>query len=279
MKGALILYDDQVHRAAIHSFTSQQTGFEVGNVQDQDLFTLWKPAATGTTVTIAFDLGSAISLTSWAILQHTICLGGTANRNIRLYVGTTDNGSTWDTLVAYFIDWSSGAHVMDNAWPHLCGTFDAVTKRYWLVSIGGTTAPDYQIGGMFLGQHHHFDDEPAQPLQNNWGDSFTASEKMSGRTEVGVEGGQSRKGSVVWPYASEDTADAVLAIYVAQKGGYAPIIFADHHATFQDSEGPDPKGPYPDAGEIQYCTMGRPSIRRLKVGELYRVQMPIQGVF
>lgn len=278
MKGALILYDDQVHKAAIHSYTSEQTGFEVENVQDQDLSTLWKPTATGLNAEIIFDLGSAIRLTSWAILAHTICVTG-PNRNIRLHVGWADDGSTFDTVVSYFIDWSSGARVMDNAWPHLCATFDSVSKRYWRIMIYGSTTPDYEIGGMFLGQHHHFDDEPAQPLRDNWGDLFTTGGKMSGRTEVGLEGGQSREGLVVWPYGSDDTADAVRAIYVAQKGGYAPIIFADHHATFQDNEGPDPYGPYPDQGEIQYCTMGRPSVRRLKVGNLHRVRMPIRGVF
>jgi hypothetical protein len=275
MTGALILYDDQVHKAAIHSFTTEQTGFEVANVQDQDLSTLWKPTATGTDAQVVFDLGSATVLTSWAILAHTICASG-PNRNIRLAVGSTDNGTTFDTVVAYFINWSTA---MTNPWPHICGTFSAVTKRYWRIKIYGTTAPDYEIGGFFLGQHHHFDDEPAQPLRDNWGDSFTASKKMSGRTEIGVEGGQSRKGLVVWPYASEDTADAVLAIYAAQKGGYAPVVFADHHATYQPGEGPDPYGPYPHAGEIQYCTLERPSVKRLKVGDLYRVRMPIQGVF
>lgn len=278
MTGALILYEDQVHRTAIHSYTSQQTGFEVGNVQDQDLFTLWKPAATGTDALVVFDLGSATALTSWAILGHTICASG-PSRNIRLSVGSTDDGTTFDTVVAYFIDWSTGANKMDNPWPHICGTFTAVTKRYWRIKIYGTTAPDYEIGGFFLGQHHHFDDEPAQPLRNRWGDSFTASEKMSGRTEIEGEGGQTREGLVVWPYASANTADAVREIYAAQKGGYAPVVFADHHATYQPTAGPDPYGPYPHAGEVQYCTLKRPSIRRLKVGDLYRVRMPIQGVF
>lgn len=280
MKGALILYDDEVHKAAIHQYTSEQTGFEVENVQDQDVSTLWKPAATGITVTIAFDLGSAMKLTSWAVLGHTISIGGLPNRNIRLSVGTTDDGTTWDTIVDYFNNcFLFPGQQMDNPWPHICGTFDAVSKRYWRVAIYGATVPDYEIGGLFLGQHHHFDDEPAQPLRDNWGDSFRTSPKMSGRTEIDVEGGQSREGLVVWSYASEDTADAVRAIYAAQKGGYAPIVFADHHATYQPIVGSDPYGPYPDQGEIRYCTMGRPSVRRLKVGDLYRVQMRLRGVF
>jgi hypothetical protein len=275
MKGALILYDDQVHKAAIHSYTSEQTSFEVENVQDQDLSTLWKPTATGTDAEVVFDLGSAMSLTSWAILAHTICASG-PNRNIRLGVGSTDNGTTFDIVVAYFID---SFTEMDNAWPHICGTFAAVTKRYWRIKIYGTTVPDYQIGGFFLGQRHHFDDEPAQPLRDKWGDSFRTGSKMSGRTEVSEEGGQSREGLIVWSYGSANTADAVREIYVVQKGGYAPVVFADHHATYQPDEGPDPYGPYPHAGEVQYCTLGRPSVRRLKVGDLYRVQMPIRGVF
>ena len=279
MTGALILYDDQVHKATIHSYTSEQTGFEVANVQDQDLSTLWKPTGPAYDAQIVFDLGTATTLTSWAILGHTICATG-PNRNIQLHVGSTDNGSTWDILVDYFNNcfvWPG--QEMDNPWPHLCGTYDAVSKRYWRIKIYGLAVPDYEIGGLFLGRHHHFDDEPGQPLREKWGDTFTTSSKMSGRTEIEMEGGRSRHGLVVWPYASKGTANGVRAIYAAQKGGYAPIIFADHHATFQDIVGADPYGPYPHQGEIQYCTMGRPSIRRLKVGELYRVRMPIQGVF
>ena len=154
-----------------------------------------------------------------------------------------------------------------------------MSKRYWQVSIYGTTAPDYQIGGIFLGKYVHFSDEPGQPLRDRWGDSFSTGPKMSGRIEVSTEGGQSREGLVVWPYAPPKTVEDIRRIYAAQKGGYAPIIFADHHATFQNIQGSDPEGPYPDDGEIQYCTMGRPSIRRLKVGDLYRVRMPIRGVF
>lgn len=280
MTGALILYDDQVHLAEMESFTSEQTGFEAANVQDQDLATVWKPVASGTNVNIVFDLGAATSLTSWAVLGHTISIGGLPNRHIQLHVGTTDNGTTWDTLVDYFNNcFLFPGQQMDNPWPHLCGTFDAVTKRYWRILIMGSTAPDFEVGGMFLGQHHHFDDEPAQPLRDVRGDSFRTGPKMSGRTEIEREGGVTREGLVVWPYASDGTAEAVRTVYAAQKGGYAPVIFADHHATHQLVVGSDPYGPYPHTGEIQYCTMGRPAIRQLKIGDRHRVQMPLRGVF
>lgn len=272
----LFIYDD-VFRSGTLTPSSEQTGYEAEHLQDEDIHTVWKPSSSAQDGHVIVDLGSATSITAWAIIGHDIREDSKpGGGNIRLTVGSTDNGSTFDTHVDTFIDfWSSLA----NPWPHLCGTFSAVSKRYWRIKVYGATGTtcDYQIAAIMLGQYIHLPYAVSEPYDKTFEDSYEQDENQDTSRSVVEDGGLATGKSLNLNLVPQSTIEELRLMRTAQRDSFHPLVFADHNVTIESGES-DPDGPYPNEGELHYCTVERFTEKRVMAGDFYSAQLALRDV-
>lgn len=272
----LIIYDDRFRMASLTA-SSVLSGYPVENLQTEELHHVWMASSAAQDAHVVVDFGEEVELSAWAVLGHNIRQGSlTGGGNIRLSVGSTDNGSTFDTHVDYFIDfWSD----LDNPWPHLCGTFEAVSKRYWRVKVYGTpgTTCDWEIAAIMLGQYVHLPTAISAPYNKETGDTYAQIPGQNSYTQVIDDGGLDGELGLVLNLAPASLVAELRAAYTAQRGSFHPVVFADHNVTVEDGQS-DPDGPYPNEGELRYCTIESYEDSQLPSADYYQAKMTLRDV-
>lgn len=208
-------YADRVHMATISS-SSEEIGYPDDNVADLNRQTFHRPNGTGWQYLI-FDFGSAQTPTMWAILNHTLKTCGISS--VQLKVGSTDNGSTWDTVVH---DWNPVAEASDiEKFIIISGH----TKRYWMMTANVVSVhPRY--GVVFIGHEAKLDEfENPEDVTEDYG---VAHGETAGGHADAEQVGQYRK--TVRPTArgmSTTQRELLQTINIFQRDGLKPVCFVD----------------------------------------------------
>lgn len=125
--------------------SSTAAGYDPANAVILDRNSLWVAGGT-TSVTLTFDLGSAVSVSAVAIANHN----GSGWTTAKLQ-SSTDNFSAVTTDVVTLTGITTGEDYFQ--------TFGASSRQYWRISIASATAAP-QVGIFYLGTPTTLTDNP-----------------------------------------------------------------------------------------------------------------------
>lgn len=137
----VILWDNKIDGATI-TVTSEVAGFEKENAYDGFTYDFWKPIFNTGTDYYNIDLGSAQSMSAWAIAAHDL---GTNSASIELQYEAAD-ADAWTTPITV------GSALSPDSTEAALKTFAAISKRYWRFKIVSASVAS-QIGVLMLGPY------------------------------------------------------------------------------------------------------------------------------
>lgn len=257
MSKGLILYDDKVHTGAIH--TSSHSWWEnPENVQDECIDTKAVIGNSATTLWhLDFDFGAAVTIGCWGIIGHDLYDLGYSD--LYLFVGSADNGSTYDVTQDRVRSIQSHAEYQ----PNVCKVFSGATKRYWRIKTSAApTAAYLHYGVVFLGTYCESDAVPDPAAADDHRDQVLLTPSMGSNAPRIDKGAAHTISRLQWGRGSSTLRSDLLDIWAAQDGSYRPVIYVDHN-----NEGDVVSG-YPGNayGDVRYCCLERPSVAHVHPG-------------
>ena len=207
-----------------------------------------------------FKLGAATAITGWALVEHNLYTQGATH--VALYVGSTDDGVTFDTFAAVFGLSTLGA----DSEPHVCRTFSGLTKRYWRVTITGGASGN-AIGGVVLGTGLTLEEAPDAPVADDLTPQMGSARTIGGYEKRQRRGREFVTTSLQWKAGSSDLVDDLEAVRAAQNGAEHPFVYASHDNAFSSA-------PY----AARYVTLERLRSSELSPGGRHRIRMTLEDV-
>jgi len=139
-----ILYNNLIDAAPYITPSTEATGYDVENVQDERLSTVWKTDTT-TTQTAIIDLGAAYSVNSFGVLGHNLSATGCTVIGNSV-IGGSVSSMIWDASgqsSVQTITYTSGA---------MLKFVSPMSYRYWKFTFTGLTAA-LQVGRLWIGNY------------------------------------------------------------------------------------------------------------------------------
>jgi hypothetical protein len=168
-------YDNLIDASGV-AFTasSAHTNLPATNVANEHRKRVWRTGTSTAAETLVIDLGSAQSVTSIILLDHTLTAADTL---IKIQGHTSDSWGAPD--VNETLTWASRT---------ISKTFSSATKRYWrLIFTKSAAGETRDIGRIFLGTYY---DTTEQPDYDGYDDSLNdpsrKSKSLAGQTYVDV---------------------------------------------------------------------------------------------
>lgn len=219
----ILLYRNRAREATAVTASSTKTGYHVNNVRDDVLGTTWERSGTGTTSYITFDLGSAQSITAWAIIG--LVRGTSGLTTVDLKVGNPDDGSTFNVTVGTLnvnVDpYNLASSIMQ--------TVTSTTKRYWRVVFTSGTGT-FGIGEIALGTEMTFAECPDTPMPSDLFDQVVMSQTEGGAELAEVMGQAGFQTELNWSNTGTTLGISLPAYVKTYLGGRAyPACFVDHN--------------------------------------------------
>jgi hypothetical protein len=132
------------------SATSEQTDLPASNVANAQRTRVWRTGTSTATERIVFDFGSAVSITSVVLLDHTLTSGDAAAGDIKVKFNTSDS-------------WASPAasETLTYAADTIYKVFNSQSYRYAAVEfVKASAGVTRDIGRIYLGTYVTFDRDP-----------------------------------------------------------------------------------------------------------------------
>jgi len=124
--------------------STEVTGYEVENIQDERLSTKWKTDTT-TTQTAIIDLGAAYAITSFGVLGHNLTATGCTVIGNSV-IGGTSGSMIWDA------SGQSSVQTITYTSGNMLKFVPTMSYRYWKFTFTGLTAA-LQVGRLWLGTY------------------------------------------------------------------------------------------------------------------------------
>jgi len=139
-----MLYNNLVDSAPYITPSTEVTGYEVENIQDERLSTKWKTDTT-TTQTAIIDLGAEYSVNSFGVLGHNLLATGCTVIGNSV-IGGTSGSMIWDA------SGQSSVQTITYTSGNMLKFVPAMSYRYWKFTFTGLTQA-LQVGRLWLGNY------------------------------------------------------------------------------------------------------------------------------